>query len=147
MQSLHKLILVYFHNFTVIIFSFISMPNHCVAANCSNTASNVVSLHLWPSSKAQAGAWRRFVATKRSHWRPFPSSILCSAHFTEDCFENQILFSMGHSKRLILRPGAVPTIHAVQPSPPQIVLPHPSNLPTFSTASSQGSCTVISKII
>ena len=117
------------------------MPNHCVAANCSNKASNAVSVHLWPSNKAQADAWRRFVSTKRSHWRPSPSSYLCSAHFDEDCFVNKMRFSMGHSKRLMLRPGAVPTIHA-RPSPRPIGLPHPALIPTFSAASFQGSHTV-----
>lgn len=109
------------------------MPNRCVAANCSNKASKDVSLHLWPTDKAQADAWRRFVATKRSHWKPSPRSILCSAHFTGDCFENQLKFSMGYGTRLILRPGAVPTIH----TPPQL-----QNVPTVSAASSQGLCTV-----
>ena len=114
------------------------MPNRCVAINCSNTASKDVSLHFWPANKAQADAWRRFVATKRSHWKPSPRSILCSAHFSDDCFENKLRFSMGYGTRLILRPGAVPTIH----TPPKLNLTHHENVPTVSAESLQGLCTV-----
>ncbi|XP_042340550.1 uncharacterized protein LOC121941750 isoform X2 [Plectropomus leopardus] len=38
-----------------------------------------------------------------------PNLLLCSIHFTEDCFTNLEQFNSGYSKRLRLKDGAVPT--------------------------------------
>ena len=108
------------------------MPFRCVAFNCSNEPNSELSLHKWPTDKVQADAWRRFVSNKRKDWKPSSESRLCSKHFTKDCFENQLQFSFGHCKKLLLRPGAVPTIH---------ILSH-SGIPTSSAVTSAGSCTV-----
>lgn len=40
---------------------------------------------------------------RRMHWRPRPRSVVCSTHFTEDCFEHS-----GGS--VCLKPHAVPTL-------------------------------------
>ncbi|KAL0993873.1 hypothetical protein UPYG_G00114990 [Umbra pygmaea] len=36
--------------------------------------------------------------------------MLCSVHFTEDCFLNQQQFNSGFSQRLVLKDSAVPTL-------------------------------------
>ncbi|XP_034729319.1 uncharacterized protein LOC117945737 isoform X4 [Etheostoma cragini] len=54
------------------------------------------------------------------HWLKFifdtiprdysPNLMLCSVHFTDDCFLNGPQFNLGFSKRLILKDRAVPTL-------------------------------------
>lgn len=119
------------------------MPFRCVAFNCSNVPTKTnnngkdnVCLHKWPTDKSQADAWRRFVCSKRKDWKPSSVSRLCSKHFTEDCFENMLQFSTGHSKMLRLRPGAIPTVN---------ILPRP-NIPTSSAVTSAGTCTVTTSL-
>ncbi|XP_078109487.1 uncharacterized protein LOC144519870 isoform X6 [Sander vitreus] len=39
-----------------------------------------------------------------------PNLMLCSVHFTDDCFLNRPQFNLGFSKRLLLKDRAVPTL-------------------------------------
>ncbi len=91
------------------------MPKRCVAFNCNNTNGEGISLHAFPEDTHIASLWIRFVRTKRAKWTKSDFSFLCSKHFTEDCFSNFLKVKMRHSKKLLLEPNAVPTIHAKDP--------------------------------
>ena len=89
------------------------MPSRCVAASCGNgPMKGAVSLQRWPTDGAAASVWRHFVDTKRSQWKPSRESTLCSVHFELSCFTNYTEFTLGNARRLLLKAGAVPTIHA-----------------------------------
>ena len=71
------------------------MPKRCVVYGCSNTAdtSNDVSIYeipFWdensPIATKRRKKWVNFVRRKRDKWTPTRSSVVCSKHFTEDCF-------------------------------------------------------------
>uniref|UniRef100_A0AAV2LEP3 THAP-type domain-containing protein n=1 Tax=Knipowitschia caucasica TaxID=637954 RepID=A0AAV2LEP3_KNICA len=40
---------------------------------------------------------------------------LCSQHFSADCFANLVQYQSGYAQRLLLKPDAVPTLHAAAP--------------------------------
>ena len=72
------------------------MPKRCVVYGCSNTAdtSNDVSIYeipFWdensPIATKRRKKWVNFVRRKRDKWTPTRSSVVCSKHFTEDCFD------------------------------------------------------------
>ena len=65
------------------------MPHGCVAGGCSNTHKDGVSLHKMPEDAHFAKLWTN--AVKNTHSNVFNplTSRLCSAHFTEDSFEEQ----------------------------------------------------------
>ena len=56
------------------------MPTRCVAAKCSNTHQDGVSLFLFPSDDALRKEWVRQIKRTRDYWKgPSKSSVLCSA--------------------------------------------------------------------
>ena len=68
----------------------------CVVFGCNNTASSEkgISLYRIPywcdnrnEVKSRRKKWLDFVRHKRDQWNPSCSSVICSVHFTEDCFE------------------------------------------------------------
>ncbi|XP_028413671.1 THAP domain-containing protein 1-like [Dendronephthya gigantea] len=72
------------------------MPRRCVVYGCANTAdtSNGISIYeipFWgentPIAAKRRAKWINFVHRKRDKWMPTPSSVVCSQHFTEDCFQ------------------------------------------------------------
>ena len=97
----------------------IIMPHRCIAGGCSNTRKDGVSLHKWPEDAHFAKLWTNAVKNTRSDiFNPF-TSRLCSAHFTEDSFEEQsvIAKSLGLKMKDILKLNAIPTIF--KNGPPQ----------------------------
>ena len=87
------------------------MPDFCVSGRCANTSDVTdVSLHLFPKSASQYNAWIAFVRGTRcdDEWVAKASSRLCSAHFTPKSFKNWDKFRMGFSKKLMIKPEAVP---------------------------------------
>ena len=87
------------------------MVNRCVAAGCSNTPSDRVSLFKFPNDGVLRHKWEKQVQRTRAQWKATEHSYLCSYHFTEDCFEVNLAFAsqFGIKKRR-LKPGAVPTV-------------------------------------
>lgn len=89
----------------------------CVAAGCTSTLKDNVSLHEFPKADPLdiRTHWIRFVKTKRQDFtKPTPYTVLCEKHFTPDCYpaEYHIKKSMGLGvKKKCLLPIAVPTIH------------------------------------
>ena len=88
------------------------MVNRCVAAGCSNTHGPNISLHRFPSNPILRDKWTKQVNRTRAHWKPTKHSVLCSEHFTADCFieEPIIAAKFGISKGKRLKPDAVPSI-------------------------------------
>lgn len=88
------------------------MVNKCVAAGCSNTNSDTVSLHKFPKDPTLRSQWEKQVQRTRAKWTATDSSLLCSEHFTADCFEadTKLAAEFGLSKRKRLKSGVVPSI-------------------------------------
>ena len=88
------------------------MVKRCVAMNCSKTHQDGVSLHR-PTDTSLRLQWTRQVQRTRSNWTgPSQHSVICSDHFTSDCFEEDtaIAAQFGIEKRVRLKPNAVPTV-------------------------------------
>ena len=91
----------------------IKMPHRCIAGGCSNTRKDGVSLHQWPDNPKFLRLWTNAVKNTRSDFsNPTKSTKLCSAHFTEDCFEAQtaIAKSLGLKMKTVIKIDAIPTI-------------------------------------
>ncbi|XP_023821419.1 zinc finger protein 570 isoform X2 [Oryzias latipes] len=90
------------------------MPSRCVAAGCSNTSSESVSVYKFPKQETLLKQWTKQVQRTRANWVPTASSTLCSEHFEADCFEEkpQLMKDMGMHVRYkkVLKPNAIPTI-------------------------------------
>ena len=88
------------------------MVNRCVAGGCSNTAGPGVSLHKFPSDPVLRKQWEKQVQRTRAKWKATETSVLCSAHFTEDCFEvtTALAAQFGLARKRKLVAGAIPTI-------------------------------------
>ena len=76
---------------------------------CSNRSnySAGISLHRSRVSGAVRDQWLLFVCTHRANFTPRGIFVVCSEHFTENCFER--IFHVEGSKRTI-RPHAIPTV-------------------------------------
>lgn len=83
-----------------------------VAAGCSNTHSETVSMHKFPKDPEVRWQWEKQVSRTRERWSAMETSFLSSDHFEADCFEvdSIIASQMGMKKRKRLKPGAIPTI-------------------------------------
>ncbi|XP_006013814.1 THAP domain-containing protein 10-like [Latimeria chalumnae] len=102
------------------------MPLRCVAANCCNEKKEGISLFRFPKDKRIRAAWNSFVSTRRANWKGANDrSVLCSYHFTDDAFDPSSVMQvkMKASKRLRLLEGALPIIHANNPSIKERKLP------------------------
>ena len=88
------------------------MVNRCVAAGCSNTPSDLVSLFKFPNDATLRRKWEKQVQRTRAQWKATDHSYLCSDHFNEDCFEvdSALALQFGMKKRRRLKPGVVPTV-------------------------------------
>ena len=88
------------------------MVNKCVAAGCSNGPGPGITIHKFPKDPALRKQWEKQVQRKRANWKATDSSVLCSEHFTEDCFEKTaaIAAQFGIARKRKLLPNAVPTI-------------------------------------
>ena len=86
------------------------MPDRCVLGYCSNTRKENVQLFQWPTDKTIARKWNNFVALTRSDFKAKPRSLLCSAHFTDEDFENHMAVRFNCQKVLRLKKDAVPSI-------------------------------------
>ena len=94
----------------------VEMVKRCVAAGCSNTHSDGVSLFHFPRDPSLRLQWTRQVQQTRDGWKgPSDYSVLCSKHFTSDCYEGDsaIAAKFGIEKRRRLKPNAVPTVFLI----------------------------------
>ncbi|TFK05543.1 caspase activity and apoptosis inhibitor 1-like [Platysternon megacephalum] len=98
------------------------MPARCVVARCSNTTQDGVSLFKFPKDPHVRSLWDRFVRMKRADWRGgHDRSLICSAHFTDECFDISSVTQkkLEFGKRLLLTKTAVPTLNVCPNGNPQ----------------------------
>ena len=83
-----------------------------MAAGCSNTPSEGISLYKFPSDPRLREEWLKQVRWTHAHWNVTKYSFICSEHFTDDSFEvdSAIAASFGIDNKRRLKPDAVPTI-------------------------------------
>ena len=87
------------------------MVHRCVAAGCSNTHKDGISLFKFPKDQHLHKKW--VAQVRRDGWEATKHSVLCSMHFEADCFEaySVLSMSMGLCKKVPkLKLDAVPTI-------------------------------------
>lgn len=66
------------------------MPVYCVAAGCSNTYQDGVSMHRFPTDPKYRKIWTAKVRLTRAKWKgPSMYTSLCSEHFEPSCFDNK----------------------------------------------------------
>ena len=100
--------------------------SYCVAGapndvSCkNNTYTTGVSMHYFPKNEAVCQKWIRFVRRHRKDFTPSNSSVLCSVHFEDSCFEHRPIAVPRENgefiqlkKRLIS--GSIPTRDTVIP--------------------------------
>uniref|UniRef100_A0A1X7T9Y5 THAP-type domain-containing protein n=1 Tax=Amphimedon queenslandica TaxID=400682 RepID=A0A1X7T9Y5_AMPQE len=86
------------------------MVKRCVAAGCSNTYKDGVSLYTFPKDGEMRQRWAKQVQRTRMDWTgPSDHSVLCSDHFIKECFEVNFLVS-SDTRTNKLKPGAIPTV-------------------------------------
>lgn len=116
----------------------------CSAYNCHNNdykpECKGKSFHKFPlNNAAMLKAWK--IKVKREDFRPTKASLLCSDHFTEECY-----YIQKFTNKPLLKPGAIPTIfpHIPEPKPRRILNRVSANLTqtgppvTPSTSASNG---------
>ena len=62
-----------------------------------------------PKNEDQKNQWLKFIFTTIPE-QYNKSLLLCSQHFTDDCFSNLGEFKAGFSKRLAIKEGSLPTL-------------------------------------
>ena len=90
------------------------MPQRCVAGGCNRSQEGGISLHTFPKDAERCAKWVSNVRKVRLDWDgPNTRLVLCSLHFTRDCFQPSVLLSeeLGlPSKKRILKSTAIPTL-------------------------------------
>ncbi|XP_072172561.1 THAP domain-containing protein 10-like [Diadema setosum] len=87
------------------------MPRRCIVAGCSKTAKDGVSLHTFPSDEKLRRIWTARVKLTRVDWNgPSRSSLVCSAHFTDDSFEEGLHQQFQIERLRRLKADALPVI-------------------------------------
>ncbi len=86
------------------------MPARCILPTCNNNPDKErgIALHPIPffdddrpEAKRRRKKWIKFIKSKRGdRWQPTKHAVVCSRHFTKDCFTRQI-FVPGRTPRLV----------------------------------------------
>ena len=84
----------------------------CVAAGCSLTHKDGVSIFHFPKDPVLRKKWADQVRRTRDKWEPTDNSVLCSKHFEDGCFEldSQLAKAMGMKRKVRLKPNGLPTL-------------------------------------
>ncbi|KAI1888757.1 hypothetical protein AGOR_G00172010 [Albula goreensis] len=99
----------------------------CVIGGCYNRPTSEISLYKFPSQEKDPSlhqTWIRAVKKTRQGWGgPTPGSVICSAHFGDECFKQRTTSSLAQKrvahngipsrKRRTLEPDAIPTVFSV----------------------------------
>lgn len=92
------------------------MPYACAAVGCSNRSTDgSLRFHHFPGENRKHMRERWIAAVNRKDFVPTRYTVLCSKHFTADCYERNVdlLGDFGLSvKSARLNKNAVPTIFA-----------------------------------
>ena len=71
-------------------------------------------MHTFPKDSNLKRQWDKLVQVKRADFvEPSEHSVVCSSHFSLDCYEKSYMVEMGLKKQKHRLPGAVPTIQAL----------------------------------
>ena len=98
-------------------FSVLTMVKRCVVGSCNNSNKTGHSTHFFPKEERIRHQWINFVQIKRADFlEPTEHSIICGAHFANECFEDDGMVKVGlKDKRSNLKTGSVPTIQPQRP--------------------------------
>ena len=90
------------------------MPKRCIAYGCNRSSEDGYSLHHFPKNSSRRAKWSRNVGFTRINWSgPTDHSVLCSLHFTKDCYEQSCILAEdvgAPPKRRVLKETAIPTL-------------------------------------
>lgn len=87
------------------------MGERCVLGGCSNTRKDNVHLFRWPKKNPGISRqWTRFVNCTRANFQLTQRSVLCSDHFSDDCYANLMKMRHGFTRIPELKEDAVPSI-------------------------------------
>uniref|UniRef100_A0A1I8H379 THAP-type domain-containing protein n=1 Tax=Macrostomum lignano TaxID=282301 RepID=A0A1I8H379_9PLAT len=91
-----------------------SHGSFCCALGCSNNSSMspAVSFHFFPKDTEMKRKW--LVALRRKEFKPSATTQVCSVHFAESCFKEQLAGFLPTTRRR-LYPNAVPSIFPTLP--------------------------------
>lgn len=82
------------------------MPRRFVVGGRSNTPSGQISAHRFPKAEKLRKIWIKFVNTTRD-FVCTQSSVVCSDHFTQECFERSFVhkqqFELGTRGRALIK--------------------------------------------
>ena len=93
------------------------MVKRCVVQFCGNSNKAGHSMYKFPDDVNLRRQWTKFVQMKRADFiEPTKHSIICSDHFTPDCFESPYMQEMDFKKNRGLLPSAVPIIQLQPPA-------------------------------
>ena len=82
----------------------------CAVAVCKTPHPPQTSLHKFPKDLDLRRKWTQ--ACKRKHKFNVDSAIICSRHFSEDCFERDLRSELMQKKKAwLLKPGSIPTLN------------------------------------
>ena len=85
------------------------MAKCCVVHFCSNSNKTGHTMHKFPKDANLRQQWVKFVQVKRVDFKePLMHSVICSSHFSPDCYEESYIAEMGFKKQKQLLPGACP---------------------------------------
>ena len=86
------------------------MVNYCVAFGCTSSSKDGIGVFRLPKDMKLRSKWIQQVKRTRANWSgPLYHSVLCSLHFTDDCFEASPS-CYGIKKKAVLKKDAFPTI-------------------------------------
>ena len=94
------------------------MVKRCVAAGCSSTNRDGISLFGFPKDSSLRKKWADQVRRTRDKWEPTDHSVLCSKHFEDHCLEpfSKLSTSLGLKVKQLLKADAIPTIFEKPPN-------------------------------
>ena len=102
----------------------------CAAYGCNNNNVKQKELSFFTFPIGEPDILCQWVRNSgRAKWTPSKYSVLCSTHFQETCFEQDVYLAlMGQDptkrrRRRSLKRGSVPTIFQHKPEPKQRLLP------------------------
>ena len=86
------------------------MVNYCVAFGCTSSSKDGIGVFRLPKDMKLRSKWIQQVKRTRANWSgPSYHSVLCSLHFTDDCFEASPS-CYGIKKKAVLKKDAFSTI-------------------------------------
>jgi len=102
---------------------------YCVAGapngqSCKNTSYTPgITMHDFLKNPTVRAKWVKFIQRHRMDFAEpvVKYTLLCSVHFEQSCFENDLAWSIGLKKRRDLVKGSIPTRHTVLPEGPEVL--------------------------